>query len=48
VMASMNISKIFKQGKLIESRIFVIITSMCVSYLATNFVLNFLDVSKLI
>lgn len=48
LIANMNISKIFKQGKILESKIFVIIVSMCVSYLSTSFVLNFLSISKIV
>lgn len=47
LLTSMRIEKIFKQGKVLEARLTVIILSMCVSYLATSFVVSFLEVTKI-
>lgn len=48
IITSLNIEGLFKKGKVLEARLFVIVTSMCVSYLATQFVVNFMEVSKIL
>lgn len=48
ILLSSRIEKFFKQGKILEIRLAVIIISMCISYLATNFIISFLEVSKVI
>ena len=47
ILTSMRIEKIFKKGRVLEARLTVIVLGMCVSYLATNFVINFLEVSRI-
>lgn len=48
ILMGTRINEIFKQGKILEARLFVIVISMCISYLSTQFVVNFLEVSKVI
>lgn len=48
IISGMHIEKLFKQGRIIHIWLFVLVLSMCVSYLATNFVLSFLNVSKIL
>lgn len=48
IISGMRIEKIFKQGKVIEARLFVIVLCMIISYLSTNFILAFLEASKIL
>lgn len=48
VISGTNIEKLFKQGRVLHIWFCVILLSMSISYLATNFVVSFLEVSKIL
>lgn len=43
-----NYTNFFKKNREIEAKIFFIIISLCMSYLLTNFIYDFIEVSKII
>lgn len=47
-LSGVNFDKIFRANKVIESRVLVIILSITLSYLTTNFITDFINVSSLI
>lgn len=47
-LSGINFNGLFKQNKIIEARIFVIILSIALGYLITNFVFDFLNLSSII
>ena len=48
VLMGTRIDEFFKQGRVLQARLAIIIISMSVSYLATNFVINFLNLTKIL
>lgn len=46
-LSGLNFEKIIKKNKIIETRILVIILSLILAYLLTNFIFDFIDCSKL-
>jgi uncharacterized integral membrane protein (TIGR02327 family) len=46
-LSGINFNKIMKSNKPIESRIIVIILSFILGYLFTNFIVDFLNASKI-
>ena len=46
-LSSVNINSIFKKNKIIEARILYFIIVFIMTYLLTNFVYDFINVSKL-
>jgi uncharacterized integral membrane protein (TIGR02327 family) len=47
-MSGINFDGFIKTNKAIEARVLVIILSICSSYLVTNFITDFLNVSMII
>ena len=47
-MASVDLNRFFKQGKVIEANIFAILIILAISELVSNFIINFLEVSKIL
>lgn len=47
-LSGVNFEKIFRTNKVVEARILVIIISITLSYLTTNFITDFINVSSLI
>lgn len=47
ILSSINYNNFFKKNKTIEARIFIILLSFIMSYLLTNFVVDFLTSSKI-
>ncbi len=46
-LSSVNINSIFKKNKIIEARILYFIIVFIMTYLLTNFVYDFINVSKI-
>lgn len=47
-ISAVDLDKFFKKGKPLETYIFIMLIVMSVSYMATNFVINFVEVSRII
>ena len=47
-MSGLNINSIFKKGHVIEARVTVALLIMAVAELVSSFIINFLEVSKII
>lgn len=47
-LSSINFNNFFKKNKIIEARIFILLLSFIMGYLLTNFITDFIEVSKLI
>lgn len=47
-LSGVNFEKIFRTNKVVEARVLVIIISITLSYLTTNFITDFINVSSLI
>jgi uncharacterized membrane protein YwzB len=47
-MNSINFNNVFKKNKYLESRIIYIIICMGLAYLVTNFLYDFIELSKII
>lgn len=47
-MASVDLNRFFKQGKVIEANIFAILMILAISQLVSSFIINFLEVSKIL
>ncbi len=45
-MDGININSIFKKNKVYQARVFYILVVICLTYLVTNFLLDFLILSK--
>ena len=48
VLMGTRINEIFKQGRILQARIAIFLISMCVSFLATGFVIRFLELTKVL
>ncbi len=48
ILSSINYNNFFKKNKIIESRIFIILLSFIMSYLITNFIVDFLSSSQIL
>ena len=48
VLMGTRLNEFFKQGRVLQAKIAVILISMCVSYLASEFIINFLELTKVI
>lgn len=46
-LSGINISKFWNSKKILEARIFIILLSLIMSYLLTNFIVDFLSLSKI-
>lgn len=47
-LAGVNLNGIFKKGKVLEANIFVFLLILALSELVTCFIINFLEVSKIL
>lgn len=47
-MASVDLNRFFKQGKAVEANIFAMILILAISELVASFIINFLEVSKIL
>jgi len=47
-LTGINFNKIWRKEKTIEARIFVILISLIMSYLVTNFIVDFFSISKIL
>jgi len=47
-LTGINFDKFWKTKKIIEARVFIIILSLSMSYLLTNFIVDFLTNSKIL
>ena len=47
-LTSVDLNRIFKQGKVVEANIFAVILILSISNLVANFFINFMEVSKII
>lgn len=47
-MSSLDLNKFFKQGKIVEANMFAVISILAISELVSSFIINFLEVSKII
>lgn len=47
-MASVDLNRFFKQGKVVEANIFAILMILAISELVSNFIINFLEVSRIL
>lgn len=47
-ISGINFDGLFKKGKAIESRVFVIIVSLSLGYLLANFVMDFINLTSII
>lgn len=47
-LSGINFNDFFKKGRVVEAKIFVIIITLSLSYLVANFIINFLEISKIL
>ncbi len=47
-MSSLDLNKIFKQGKVVEANIFALIMILAISQLVSTFIIDFLEVSRIL
>ena len=47
-LSGLNFDKFIKKNKVLEARLLVLILSMSIGYLVTNFITDFLEVSRII
>lgn len=47
-LSGINFNKIWKKERILEARLFVISLSLIMSYLLTNFIVDFLSSSKIL
>ena len=47
-LSSVDLNRIFKQGKVVEANIFAIILILSFSGLVANFIIGFMEVSKIL
>lgn len=47
-ISGINFNGLFKKDKVLESRIFVIVISLSLGYLLTNFVMDFINLTSII
>ena len=48
ILSGVNFNSILKKNKVLEARLLVIILSIIMGYLVTNFIVDFINVSKII
>jgi len=46
-LSGINFNDFFKKGKILEAKIFVVIIALSLSYLVANFIISFLEISKI-
>lgn len=47
-MSSVDLNRFFKQGRAVEANIFAILVILALSELVSSFIINFLEVSKIL
>lgn len=47
-MVSVDLNRFFKQGKVVEANIFAVLLILAVSELVASFIINFLEVSRIL
>ena len=47
-LSGINFNKLIRTNKIIEQRVFIILLSIALSYLVTNFITDFISVSSII
>ncbi len=47
-MSSVDLNRIFKQNKVIEANMFAVILILAIAELVSSFIINFLEVSKIL
>ena len=47
-LSGINYTNFFKKNKIVEARLFIILLSLAISYLITNFIVDFLNFSKIV
>lgn len=47
-LSGINFNKIWKKERIVEARLFIISLSLIMSYLLTNFIVDFLSSSKIL
>lgn len=47
-MEAININHIFKKNRVMQARVFYVLLSLAMIYLITNFIFDFVSVSKMI
>ena len=47
-ISGINFTGFFKKGKVIEPRVFVIVISLALGYLVTNFIMDFINLTSII
>ena len=48
ILSSINFNNFFKKNKELEAKIFVVLISLALSYLVTNFIVNFIEWSQIL
>ena len=48
ILMGSRINEVFKQGRVLQARLSLFIISMCISYLATQFIIRFLELTKVL
>ncbi len=47
-LTGVNFDAFIKKGKIVEARILLMVLGMSLSYLVSNFIINFIELSKII
>ncbi len=47
-LSGVNFNNFFKKERVVEAKIFVVLITLSLSYLASNFIINFLEISKIV
>lgn len=47
-LSSINFNNFFKKNKVFEARLFILMLSFIMGYLLTNFIVDFIEVSKIL
>lgn len=47
-LSSIDLNKIFKKNKVVEANIFAILLILTISHLVAQFIINFMEVSKIL
>ena len=47
-LSGVNINGLFKKGKVVEANVFIFLLILAISELVTSFIVNFLEVSKIL
>ncbi len=47
-LSGINFNNFFKKNHIVEAKLFVVFITLALSYLVTNFIIEFLEISKII